>query len=344
MRVLFGVAASGAYYQIESVIELIRITESRLLLSFHYDQKTMVHIQKGGNKMERRIDLFLDSGAYSAFTQGVEIDIQEYMSFIKKNREYIDVYANLDVIKDPVATWENQQIMEAAGLHPLPVFHIGSDYSYLQRYLDKGYDYIGLGIAGIKGEKILIPWLDRCFGDYLCDEKGMPKVKVHGFGITRLDILFRYPWWSVDSTSWVMTSRYGLVYVPRFKDGKWIYDENPWKVCVSNRCPHRKKEGEYFTTFPPAIQKIILQYLDSKGVPMGRSEFKPSPGKFYKLKNNERWAEGKKKEEIEVIVEEGLCNSNKLRDQINIVFFLDLEKAIPAWPWAFKMKRYTGLF
>lgn len=39
------------------------------------------------------VNLFLDSGAYSAYTKGVNIDIQEYISFIKSNIKYISVYA-----------------------------------------------------------------------------------------------------------------------------------------------------------------------------------------------------------------------------------------------------------
>ena len=57
----------------------------------------------------KKINLFLDSGAYSAWSKGVTIDIDEYISFIKKNIKYITVYANLDVIGDPEATYRNQK-------------------------------------------------------------------------------------------------------------------------------------------------------------------------------------------------------------------------------------------
>ena len=43
---------------------------------------------------------FLDSGAYSAMSRGVTIDLSEYCSFIKQYREKIDPYASLDVIGD----------------------------------------------------------------------------------------------------------------------------------------------------------------------------------------------------------------------------------------------------
>ena len=79
------------------------------------------------------VDVFLDSGAFSAWTRGVEIDIQKYIEFIKQNQDVITVYANLDVIspgrfsmgtkESAELTLRNQKIMEQAGLSPLPVFH-----------------------------------------------------------------------------------------------------------------------------------------------------------------------------------------------------------------------------
>ena len=78
------------------------------------------------NKMNK-VDLFLDSGAFSAMTQGVKIDIYEYIDFIKEHEDVLEVYANLDVIGSAEGTWKNQMIMEEAGLKPLPVFHYGED-------------------------------------------------------------------------------------------------------------------------------------------------------------------------------------------------------------------------
>ena len=44
--------------------------------------------------------------------------------------------------------------------------------------------------------KDLLPWLDRIFSTYICDDKGFPKVKTHGFGLTT-SLMIRYPWYSV---------------------------------------------------------------------------------------------------------------------------------------------------
>jgi len=163
--------------------------------------------------------IFLDSGAFTAWSRGKVINIDDYISFIYKYKDTIDVYANLDVIGSPEKTWENQMIMEKAGLLPLPVFHTPfEDVKWLQRYIEQGYDYIALGgmAGGTISKTRIIKHLNSVFPNLLCDQEGLPKVKVHGFGMTALQLVYKYPWYSVDSASWQLRgSAYGLVDVPR---------------------------------------------------------------------------------------------------------------------------------
>jgi hypothetical protein len=289
-------------------------------------------------KNNNKISLFLDSGAFSAWSKKIEIDIYEYIKFIKEHEQYIDVYAVLDNILDPEKTLKNQKIMEKEGLLPLPCFHFGEDIKYLEYYLNN-YDYIALGGMVPISSKDLNEWLDNLFKNFICDKLGFPKIKIHGFGMTSLKLMLRYPWYSVDSTSWVMTSRMGGIYIPRYKSGRWIYDENSWKVSISTRSPNKSEAGQHINTFPE-IQKIhIINYFSEKGYVLGKSEFRFESAK-YNLKKNEKWI-GKiigGKREIETIIEPGLCNDYKLRDELNIIYYLDLEKHMPEWPWSFKAK------
>ncbi len=311
----------------------------RLLSWWHIDQKiwhaaACYQFCVKGIKMNK-VNLFLDSGAFSAFTKGITIDIQEYIAFIKENQEVIQVYANLDVIGDPQGTLQNQQTMEQAGLNPLPCFHYGEDIEYLKYYLQK-YPYIALGGMVPISTKDLIPWLDSLFADYICDTNGLPKTKIHGFGLTSLTLMLRYPWFSVDSTSWVMTGRMGSVLVP--KRGNYLVD--PWKVAVSDRSPSKAEAGKHFKTFSPMEQEIITGYLASKGYKIGKSEFRLE-NKNYKPVDGERWhgpVRGDGSREVELVIEPGLCNDYMQRDEINIQYFLDLERALPQWPWPFKLK------
>jgi hypothetical protein len=292
---------------------------------------------------QQGIDLFLDSGAFSADSQGYEIDIQEYIDFVKRHRDYLTCYANLDVIGDPTKgidgaeeTWKNQQAMEAAGLSPMPVFHVGEDESYLRYYVEN-YDYVGLGGMVPFTSQVLRAWLDRVFRDLICDAQGWPQVKIHGFGMTSLSLMLRYPWYSVDSTSWIMASRNGTIYVPQYKAGKWVYDENCWKVAVSHKSGSATEQGKHYDTMSPRRQAFIRDYVESKGYAMGHSEYKWE-SQDYELGENEKWATKKpaskdEPRQVEIIEERGVRNDYSLRDKINAEYFADLEKHFPDWPW-----------
>lgn len=308
------------------------------------------------DKSKNKVSLFLDSGAFSAWTRGVEINIWDYIEFIKQHVDVLEVYVNLDVIGDhredkriaAEKTFQNQKIMEDAGLSPLPVFHVGEPFEYLTYYVTK-YDYIGLGgMVGVP-KATLLPWLDECFEKYICDIRGIPRIKVHGFGMTSFWAMFRYPWFSVDSTSWVKTGRMGSIYVPRFKDGKWDYRKDPWKIAVSSQSPTAKEVGKHITSISPRQRQIVLDYIHAKGYTLGKSRFK-EVDQSYKLKENEQWFGKKPKDKnakriVEVIEEPGLCNIYQFRDELNIIYFQDLERHMPEWPWPFKKEqKVQGFF
>ncbi len=171
------------------------------LLSYHYLDKN--------DKVEENLafeSVLIDSGGFSAHTQGVQIDIDNYIEFLQTYASSIEIYANLDSIGDAVKSFDNFKYMKSKGMSPLPVFHQGEDYSYLEHYL-KTEPYIALGgMVGFSNDK-LMPWLDTCFS-YI---KHHWPVKIHGFGITSPDLMKRYPFYSVDSTSWLMSGRFGEI-------------------------------------------------------------------------------------------------------------------------------------
>ena len=281
-------------------------------------------------KPSKKVSLFLDSGAFSAFTKGVEISIQDYIDFIKENKKYIDVYANLDVIGDAEATLKNQRIMEKQGLSPIPCFHYGEPWKYLDLYLSE-YDYIAIG-GMARVSKRGLHFLDLCF-DKICDKEGTPTIKVHGFAITSLKLMLRYPWYSVDSTSWVLTGRMGDILVPQKRNGAYDYCLEPMKVSISARSSSDGTE-KHVNNMSPSILKITKEYTNFLGMEIGKSKFSRKPAN-YELKSNERWisqVENDGTREIETIVTPGLCNNYRLRDQVNIMYFLGLEKQIPPWP------------
>lgn len=221
---------------------------------------------------------FLDSGAYSAWSKASVIDLDEYCAFIRANIEHIDVYASLDVIpgvpgrgattqeREEAAeqSWRNYLYMVGEGLDPLPVYHYGEDPRFLERMLDYGCTYIGIGgLVGIPGGLRQV-WLDRVF-KRLTDAKGMPIVKTHGFGMTSVPLIFRYPWYSVDSTTWIKITQTGAVLLPAMEDGEFVFDRTPTVISVSDRSPKESADGKHANSLSPSMKGILERWLASCG-------------------------------------------------------------------------------
>lgn len=210
-------------------------------------------------------NFFLDSGAYSAMMQKTEVEIDDYIDFIIRHKSRITVYANLDVIGSAEGTLANQLYMEEAGLDPMPVFHGGEDLKWLKYYIDR-YDYLAIGgAAGRLTGSSLIRYLDKVWGEMLTNDIGEPVVKVHGFGITSIVMLLRYPWYSVDSTSWLKAAAFGNIMVPRVIDGEFNYQKKPLVVTVSNKSKARFQEGRHLKSFPNTARIKIREYFEQEG-------------------------------------------------------------------------------
>lgn len=157
----------------------------------------------------------LDSGVFSAFTKGKQIDIKEYAEFIKQNKNKITVASNLDVIGSGEQTYQNQKQLEALGAKVLPTFHYGDDFKYLKKYA-KDYNYIAVGgLVPVSNQKNkLISFLDKTFNIT------KNTIKLHGFGVGSYKLWERYPWYSTDATSWLGGPRFRRV--KDFAEAKFV--------------------------------------------------------------------------------------------------------------------------
>ena len=276
---------------------------------------------------------------------GFEEYFKAYINFIKEHEHLLDVYCNLDIMQNAEASWKNQERMEAEGLKPLPVFHLGEDLKWLKMYVEK-YDYVAIGGVSPNPTRTTIPLLDAIWEDIICDPEGMPKVKIHGFAVTAPKLLFRYPWYSVDSTSWLKHGRNGNIFMPKKRNGEYVYDEYPISIPISSRSPFANSKGKHFQTISKKEQEEIIAYISQYDVKLGKSHFK-HVDKNYKLEENEKFWQGKfskdGKKTVEVIEEWGVSTYYVYRDIINIIFFKTIEEMLPEWPWAFKPPRTERL-
>jgi len=225
------------------------------LESYHYvhSQKSVDIMRDSGKK------IFLDSGAFSAFTLGKETDIKAYCKYIQANEDIIECASVLDGIGDPQKTLDNQITMEQLGTRPLPCFHYGEDPKFLKHYV-KNYDYITIGGMVPISTPQLRYWLDEIWEKYLTDGAGRPLLKVHGFGLTTIPLMEEYPWFSVDSSSWVQISSNGnILLCDRFKS-----------LSVSDKSPARKQAGQHYDSLDKYSQKAIRKILKKDGYKIGR--------------------------------------------------------------------------
>lgn len=231
-----------------------------ILESYHYIGK--------GRSMSAKIrnthrQVFLDSGAFSAFTKGVTVSIDDYVAFIKDNEDIIVRDGNalcasvLDAIGDCNATYANQIAMQQRGVTPLPCFHYGEPEEALEYYLTH-YEYITLGgMVPISSPQLKL-WLDRIWDKIITDKDGKPRCKVHGFGLTTLSLMERYPWYSVDSSSWVQVGSVGNIYY------------KGTTLAISEHSPSRKVRGRHYDSLPEMQRECIRSYVESKGFSIER--------------------------------------------------------------------------
>ena len=262
MHIYMAALYTNGYRKGQARYEKLTEHEQRLvqevpnvLESWHY-----VGAQRYVDQMRAdNASIFLDSGAFSAYTLGVELSVDDYCNYIKRNMDILRVEDNavmasvLDGIGDPLQTYRNQLHMEALGAKPLPCFHAGEDERYLEHYV-RNYEYITLGGMVGSSTKQLCIWLDRMWERYLTDGSGRPRLKVHGFGITAIPIVERYPWYSVDSSSWIQTAAFGSIITPQWGP-----------LSVSEKSPSRHDAGQHATTLTAIEQDYVLQMLEKQG-------------------------------------------------------------------------------
>jgi hypothetical protein len=173
--------------------------------------------------------IFVDSGAFSAWTKGKKVDLGQYIAFCK---HIIDVtkcpvvFAALDVIPgskhgpNPTGLeiakacdegWDNYQTMKQEGVSPcLMTYHDFEHVRYLKRIADDS-DYFA--VAPRKSKEITtdikLKFLEDVFG-YIQGSEGSVRKKIHGFGVSSVPFMERFPFYTVDTTAWEQSIRSGL--------------------------------------------------------------------------------------------------------------------------------------
>lgn len=231
--------------------------------------------------IENKCNVLIDSGAFSFWKRNISIPIEDYIAYCKRHAHEADAYVNLDCIpgesgrmdhsqasieKSAAKSYENLQIMKDAGLSPVPVFHQGERFYWLDKMLEDGESYIGISPYLRSHQNEIIEWMDKCF-TRVTDRTGKPLVKTHGFGVTASVLCRRYPWYSVDSTSWSVGGGYGSILVPHCDkvSGKPDYTKPPITLKISAR---KQDQSRGFDGLSAAQQDYVREVAAAANVPI----------------------------------------------------------------------------
>ena len=109
--------------------------------------------------------------------------------------------------------------------------------------------------------------------------------KIHGMGLTAVDIMTRYPWYSVDSISPILQAGFGGIYVPRIESGALNFLKmDMFKVSDKSKA-HQAKSIEtksmssIWADGMTTIRERYERYFEENGYKLGhiRAQSKPTP-------------------------------------------------------------------
>lgn len=178
-----------------------------ILESFYYQKDWMQPLIKQFK------EFLLDSGAFTYMSgNGAAVDfdkyLEDYADFINKND--ISLFFELDI--DSVVGLKKveqlrRRLESLTGKRSIPVWHRSRGKQY---WLDMVKEYQYVAVGGIVSKEITRK--EFPVFKWFLSEASKQSCRVHGLGFTSLDGLKQYPFYSVDSTSWLHGNRGGFLY------------------------------------------------------------------------------------------------------------------------------------
>jgi hypothetical protein len=204
---------------------ITHIKHPYVLMSFLYLRKKKTTLEQYLDKAGYDMKFMIDSGAHSFIDNGVAHSlksqnpqndvmrfIDEYLTFLDRNKKFIDLAVELDLQRAP---WD---------LDKDPEDHVGFDI--VRKWRQEIFSKLDLGfpIIFVNHEE---PWEEtasygkfiglsatkehqRAYGKVFTLAKKL-NIGVHGFAVTGKEIK-RLPFTTVDSTSWLSGNRFGVTY------------------------------------------------------------------------------------------------------------------------------------
>lgn len=201
-------------------------------------------------------NIMIDSGAFTAWTKDIDIDVDKYIEWINKWNDRVITFGQIDVIPPKTAnlqeidnccqrTWQNYIYMTNNVTCPekiLYTFHYGEPFRWLEQALEytlpngKKMEYMALGGLVGRTTKQRTEFLNQCFK--IIANSSNPNIKVHGFGVSSKKMWTKYPFESCDSFTPGMNANHGFTY-----DEHGAYREDDYKRLFKPEAPKEYKFG-----------------------------------------------------------------------------------------------------
>ena len=170
----------------------------------------------------------LDNGAFSFWKSNLETDWNGFYEWIHewKYHPRFEWFLCPDVIGGNEK--ENDELIEQCPMPKhitVPVYHIGENYNRLEKMLSHDYPRIAIGTTpgyGLRSIKFINEM--RKIFEIVCNNEGVPQVKIHGLRMLDPEIVKAFPFSSCDSADAVIESVFDYKwthrYFPKTKSGR----------------------------------------------------------------------------------------------------------------------------
>ena len=181
--------------------------------------KEITHCTDYARLLPGAVDLWLDSGAFTAWKGGEMFNVKDYVTYIKSILPTLKVFRRVFVISldkipgtpgKPVSATEiaaaidetlnNTQYLLSQGIEVVPIHHQGEPLWVMEQYL-KLCEYVGISPANDSPQKTRIAYVRSLIPLFKSEQPIHP---AHNFGNTPASQLTQFPMYSADSQTWRM--------------------------------------------------------------------------------------------------------------------------------------------
>lgn len=205
------------------------------LMSYHYISSKNINMQP---YIDKGVKFFIDSGVYTFLNNAEkygdldkdhwEAYIKRYLAWARKNKDAIFAIANVDLEyyfgNEQVDEW-NEKYFEPFMLETgIPVCFIWHDCRGTDGWEEYCKRYVYTGFSWVSGDS---SDLDFNYGMKMLKIAEKYNTVCHGMGMTRTSLLTKLPFYTSDSTTWLVGLQYGEINywtgkkMTRLKKDKW---------------------------------------------------------------------------------------------------------------------------